>query len=186
MAPWNMCPAFWRASFLLFLYTLCFFLAASPLSVPFSVSSFLFLLLALCFSCSAFGFTAACVGKGYGKPSGVEQGTFVITFWCFAVYSCQVVLLPCQNYIINFLAASESFHDFLLSGVLVILRWLCRACPLICIKMFTNIFIFITMEIKRKQRRKYSNWLWKINKKPCWQHWRQVTDEIQYVFSLHS
>lgn len=174
-----------RLFFVISIYTL-FFPGSFSSFCSLFCCRFLFLLLALCFSCSAFGFTAACVGKGYGKPSGVEQGTFVITFWCFAVYSCQVVLLPCQNYIINFLAASESFHDFLLSGVLVILRWLCRACPLICIKMFTNIFIFITMEIKRKQRRKYSNWLWKINKKPCWQQRRQVTGEIQYVFSLDS
>lgn len=74
MAPWNMCPAFWRASFLLFLYTLCFFLAAtSPLLLYlFLLLGFCFYCSRFCFSCSAFGFTAACVGKGYGKASQAE------------------------------------------------------------------------------------------------------------------
>lgn len=163
MAPWNMCPAFWRASFLLFLYTLCFFLAAtSRLSVSF------FLLLVFVFIARAFVSLVAPLASlrrasakdtaRQAKRSGTRHvcDNFLM-FHCLQLSSCPIAMS--KLYIINFLAASESFHDFLLSGVLVILRWLCRACPLICIKMFTNIFIFITMEIKGKQRRKYSNWL---------------------------
>lgn len=138
-APWNMCPACWRAPFSFCYFCIHFYFFFLQVLLLSHLLSLLFLLLALLF------FSCIRLWQRIWQAEW-NKARFVITFWCFTVYSCQVVPLPCQNYIINFswLPSRVTSH-----GVVVILRWLR---PLICIKMFTNIFLFITMKNKTNEK----------------------------------
>jgi len=62
----------------------------------------------LFFIVRAFVFLVAPSATSWQKKEKGYDEAFMITFWCFTVYSCQVVPLPCQNYIILWISFPHS------------------------------------------------------------------------------